>query len=64
MGYVPLVPAAGVPDSTPAVVSVTPLGREPVSLKVDAGYPVAVTLKLFALPRAKEVLVALVMAGA
>src|SRR5207245_7880099 len=43
MGYVPPVPAAGVPLSTPVVaLNVTPLGKVPVSLKVGVGKPVAV----------------------
>ena len=39
IGYEPPVPAAGVPLSTPVVLlRETPLGSEPVSLKVnDAG---------------------------
>jgi hypothetical protein len=41
-----LPPAAGVPESTPAVLSVTPAGRAPVAEKVGAGKPVAVTVKL------------------
>ena len=35
----------GVPDSTPELVRVTPFGRDPVSLKVELGVPVAVTPK-------------------
>jgi hypothetical protein len=42
---------------------VTPLGRVPVSLKVGAGNPVAVTEKDPALPTVKVVLLVLVMAG-
>src|SRR5207302_2952102 len=44
IGYVPPVFAAGVPLSTPADERVTPLGSAPVSLKVVAGKPVAVTV--------------------
>src|SRR5712692_6732653 len=65
IGYVPPVPAAGVPLSTPVLpLKVTPLGRAPVSLKSGAGLPVAVTVKLPAVPTVKAVLLALVMAGA
>ena len=35
-----------VPESTPALERVTPFGRVPVSLKVGAGVPVAVTVKV------------------
>ena len=50
------MPAAGVPDSTPAVaLRVTPLGRVPVSVKVGAGKPVAVTVKVPAVPTVKVV---------
>ena len=38
------MPVAGVPDSTPALVSVTPSGKAPLVLKVGAGNPVAVKL--------------------
>src|SRR5207245_3753352 len=65
MGYVPPVPAAGVPLSTPVVaLNVTPLGKVPVSLKVGVGKPVAVTVKLPAVPTVNVVLLALVMVGA
>ena len=61
----PPVPAAGVPDSTPVVESrVTPVGRVPVSEKVGAGLPVAVTVKVPAVPTVKVVVLAEVMAGA
>ena len=57
--------AAGVPLSTPVVVlNVTPLGSVPLSLSVGVGTPVAVTVKLPAVPTVKVVLLALVMAGA
>ena len=49
MGKLPL--AVGVPESTPAVDRVTPVGRGPISVKVGAGEPVAVTVKLPAVPR-------------
>ena len=42
--------AVGFPYSAPAVDKVTPLGRAPVSLKVGAGMPVAVTVKVPAVP--------------
>src|SRR5207245_8355425 len=65
MGYVPFVPAAGVPLRTPVVVlNVTPVGSVPVSLNVGAGNPVAVTVKVPAAPTENVVLLALVMAGA
>ena len=56
--------AAGVPLSTPAEVSVTPLGSAPVSLKVGAGTPVAVTANDPAVPTLNVVLLALVIVGA
>jgi len=56
--------AAGVPLSTPAEVSVTPLGSGPVSLNVGAGTPVAVTANDPAVPTLNVVLLALVIAGA
>ena len=52
------------PESTPAEVSVIPVGRAPLSVNVGAGYPVAVTVKLPAVPAVNVVLLALVMAGA
>ena len=64
MLYTPPVPAAGVPESTPAELSVTPLGKAPASLKVGVGVPEAVAVKLPAVPTAKVVLLALVNAGA
>ena len=53
-----------VPLRTPAEVSVTPLGRVPVSLKVGAGTPVAVTVNDPAVPAVNVVLFALVIVGA
>src|SRR5437762_2929587 len=44
MVYVASVPSAGVPLRAPAELSVTPLGSEPVSVKVGAGTPVAATV--------------------
>jgi hypothetical protein len=64
IGYEPPVAAAGVPLSTPAELSVTPLGNAPVSVKVGAGNPVAVTVNEPAVPTVKVVFAALVMAGA
>src|SRR5260221_360588 len=63
--YVPAVPPAGVPERTPvAGFSVTPEGSAPVTEKVGAGKPVAVTVKVPAFPVTKVVLLALVIAGA
>ena len=63
MGYKPPVPTAGVPERTPDVLSVTPLGSGPVSLKIGAGVPEAVTVKEPAVPAVNVVLLALVKAG-
>jgi hypothetical protein len=60
----PPVPAPGAPLSTPAELSVTPLGSAPVSVNVGAGNPAAVSVKEPAVPAAKLVLFALVIAGA
>jgi hypothetical protein len=66
-GYVPAVPEAGVPLSVPVPfplsLNVTPLGSAPVSLSEGVGLPVAVTVKLPAVPTVKVVLLALVIAG-
>ena len=65
MLYVPPVPAAGVPLSTPAALRLTPLGSVPASVKVIAvGKPEAVTVNDPADPTANVVLFALVIAGA
>jgi hypothetical protein len=64
IAYVPPEPAAGVPLSTPAELSVTPPGSAPVLLKVGAGKPVAVTLNDPGVPTWKVALLPLVMAGA
>ena len=65
--YVPPVPV-GVPLRVavpfPLFVKVTPLGRVPDSLSDGVGDPVAVTVKLPAVPTANVVLFALVIAGA
>jgi hypothetical protein len=55
--------AAGIPLSTPAA-NVTPAGSAPVSLKVDAGNPEAVTLNEPRLPTVNVVPTALVTIGA
>ena len=65
IGYVPLDPMIGVPDSTPVVeLRVTPVGSVPVSLKVGAGKPVAVTAKVPAVPTVKVAALPEVMTGA
>ena len=68
-GYVPgVVPEAGVPLSVPVPfplsLNVTPLGSAPVSLSEGVGLPVAVTVKLPAVPTVNVVLLVLVIAGA
>ena len=50
------MPAAGVPERTPAVLSVTPLGSAPNSENVDAGVPVAVAVNVPAVPTIKVML--------
>ena len=63
--YVPFDPMIGVPDSTPVVeLRVTPLGSGPVSEKVGAGLPEAVTVKVPALPTVKVVALPDVIDGA
>jgi hypothetical protein len=44
-------------------LNVTPLGNAPASLKVGAGEPLVVTVKLPAVPTVNVVLLALVIAG-
>src|SRR5205085_7199990 len=61
--YVPPVPAAALPPSTPAL-NVTPVGRTPLSVNVGAGKPVAVGLNVPGVPTVKMVLAADVNAGA
>jgi len=57
--------AAGVPLSTPVFpLNVTPLGSAPVSVKVDAGKPVAITVNVPAVPTLNVVLFRLVIVGA
>ena len=62
------MPGPGVPDSqaTPSVLSskVTPAGKVPVSLIFGVGLPVAVTMKLPAVPAVKAAALALVITGA
>ena len=62
-GNTPPWPAAGMPAST-VPLKVTPVGREPVRLKVGAGKPLAVGVKVPAVPTAKVVALALVKAAA
>ena len=52
------------PDSRPAVESDTPFGREPFSVKVGAGKPVAATVNVPFWPAVNVVEAALVIAGA
>ena len=52
IGYVPPVPADGVPESVPLVANVTPDGRVPDSVKEGVGYPPPVTEKVPATPAA------------
>ena len=52
------------PERSPAVVSETPPGNDPLKVKVGAGEPDAVTLNDPAVPTIKVVLVPLVNAGA
>jgi hypothetical protein len=67
-GYVPAVPAAGMPDRVPVplplLTNVTPLGRVPERVMVGGGEPVVVTVKLLADPATNVVLFGLVNAGA
>jgi hypothetical protein len=55
---------AGVPERTPALLRVTPLGRVPVWEKVGVGNPLAVTVNVLAVPTVKLLELALVIAGA
>ena len=55
--------AVGVPLNRPAEVKVTPAGSAPVSLKVGAGNPVAVTVNEPCWFTTKLALFALVIAG-
>jgi len=62
------VPTAGVPLSVavpfPLSLNVTPLGSAPTSLSAGVGLPVAVTVKLPAVPTVNVVLFPLVNTGA
>src|SRR5437588_141025 len=63
--YVPPVPAVAVPESIWLVeLYVTPVGRMPVWMIDGAGKPVAVTVKVPAIPTRNVVAFALVIAGA
>jgi hypothetical protein len=68
IGYEPPVPADGVPLSVPVPlplsVKFTPLGSEPVYVRVGVGDPVVVTVNDPAVPAVNVVLVALVKTGA
>jgi len=65
IGYVPPLPAAGVPLRTPVPgVNDTPVGSVPVSLNVGAGVPVAITVNVPAVPTVNVVLLPLVITGA
>ena len=64
MGYVPDVPLAGVPLRIPVPgLNVTPEGNVPVSDRVGAGRPVAVTVNDPAEPTTNDELFALVIAA-
>jgi hypothetical protein len=64
MGYAPDVPLAGVPLRIPVLeLNVTPDGSAPVSDKIGAGSPVAVTVNDPTEPTANEALFALVTAA-
>src|SRR5437899_11766789 len=64
-GYVPLVPASGVPANTPLGASnATPDGNPPTSDNVGAGTPLAVTVNVPADPTVNAVDDALVIVGA
>jgi hypothetical protein len=68
IGYVPPVPAAGVPLNVPVPVpvstNVTPFGSAPLAVIDGFGFPVAVTVKLPPEPTANVVALALVIDGA
>ena len=64
MEYVPAVPAAGVPLSTPVEgLKVMPAGRAPLSDNVGEGIPVAMTLNEPAKPTVNALVLALLIAG-
>jgi hypothetical protein len=66
-GYVPLVPAAGVPDSVPFPLPLStkdrPVGKVPVGDSAAAGDPVLVNLKVVDLPTTNVAVAALVIVG-
>src|SRR5690348_1793073 len=66
MGNAPVAEAVPLSVAVPSPLSrnVTPLGREPDSVSEGVGVPVAVTVKLLAVPTVKVVLLPLVIAGA
>ena len=59
----PALPDAGVPASTPPVVSVTPPGSALAVVNVGGGAPVAVTVNVPAAATVKVVVAALVKTG-
>ena len=61
MGKEPL--CVGIPESRPLELSVTPLGKVELVLKVGAGNPDATTWKLLVYPLSKLALVVLVITG-
>jgi hypothetical protein len=62
---VPALPAPGVPLNTPvAAMKPTPVGRIPLSMRVGAGEPVAITVKLRADPNVNVTAFELMIAGA
>jgi hypothetical protein len=64
IGYIPPAPPDGVPLSTPVeALNARPLGRDPDSLKLGSGNPVAVTEKEPAVPTVNVAFPALVMEG-
>ena len=66
MGKVPVAEAVPLSAAVPLPLSwkETPPGSEPDSVRVGTGVPVAVIVKLPAVPAVKVVLLALVIAGA
>src|ERR1700739_463087 len=67
MGYVPSVPSAGVPASvavpSPLSENVTPLGNDPLSIRLGGGRPLVLTENVPAVPTTNVVLLSLVIAG-
>ena len=64
IGYIPPVPAAGVPINKPVELNTTGLGNEPVSLNLGVGDPVATTWNEPIAPTVNVVEVPLVITGA